>query len=98
MTFVQTRPEGYHLKRNMAYRAEKRKKLDAIKAERGCDRCPERDPCCLDFHHIDPATKTYTISRLYAGTWSWERILQEIALCEILCANCHRKEHHERRS
>lgn len=75
------------------YRAEKRVKIDALKAAKGCSLCSENDPACLDFHHTDPATKTYTISRLYAGTWSWERILQEIALCEVMCANCHRKKH-----
>lgn len=88
------RPKGYYNKRHMAYRVEKRKKLDALKISQGCDNCGERDPVCLDFHHIDPSTKTYTISRLYAGTWGWDRILQEIALCKILCANCHRKEHY----
>ena len=75
------------------YRAAKKIRLDEIKAERGCSRCGENDPECLDFHHIDQASKTYTVARLYAGTWKWERVLQEIALCELLCANCHRKEH-----
>jgi len=91
--YKQHRPPGYHLKRNMKYREEKKIRLDAIKAKQGCADCGENDPCCLDFHHIDPSTKTYAVSRLYAGTWNWERILKEIALCKVLCANCHRKEH-----
>lgn len=81
----------------MNYRLEKKEATEKIKAERGCVRCGEKDPDCLDFHHLDPATKTYTISRLYGGTWSWERILKEIELCEVLCANCHRKQHGKER-
>lgn len=75
------------------YRAEKRVKLAAIKGERGCSRCPERDPVCLQFHHTDPAKKLYAIGRLYGGTWSWETILREIEKCIVLCANCHLKLH-----
>jgi len=75
------------------YREAKKAKLDAIKAERGCERCGESDPICLDFHHIDQTNKKYTVARLYAGTWKWERLLAEIELCRVLCANCHRKEH-----
>jgi len=87
------RPPGYYNDRHRKYRAEKKEKLNAMKTELGCARCGEDDPRCLDFHHLDPATKTSTVARLYRGTWSWDRILQEIALCEVLCANCHRKEH-----
>lgn len=90
------RPPGYHLTRNKAYRAEKKRKLDEIKATAGCAHCPETDPVCLDFHHIDPTTKKATISRLYAGTWGWPVIEAEIAKCIVLCANCHRKEHARR--
>lgn len=79
----------YHRKR----RREKKEWLDQIKRERGCLTCGENDPECLDFHHIDASTKTYEVSRLYAGTWSRERILQEIELCILQCCNCHRKIH-----
>jgi hypothetical protein len=88
-----TRPKGYYNDRHKAYRLVKKERLDALKASTGCQNCPERDPDCLDFHHRDPATKTMTISRLYAGTWGWARIQQEIDLCMVLCANCHRKAH-----
>ena len=75
------------------FRAEKRKRLDEIKARTGCSSCGENDTRCLQFHHLDSKQKDRTISRLYAGTWGWERILREIAKCVVLCANCHLKLH-----
>ncbi len=73
------------------YAAEKRRKMWKIKSERGCARCPERDPRCLDFHHRDKSTKSFTIGKLTRGL-GWVKLLEEIAKCECLCANCHRKE------
>ncbi len=57
-----------------------------------CNRCPEKDPRCLDFHHIDHATKSFCVSAAPNCGYSRERILEEIAKCEVICANCHRKE------
>ena len=58
-----------------------------------CNRCPESHVACLDFHHIDPQDKEYTINKLIHKTASRERVLKEVKKCEVLCANCHRKEH-----
>lgn len=65
------------------------------KAKLKCNRCPENHPGCLDFHHVDG--KDMNLSVLVARGSSKKRILAEIAMCEVLCANCHRKEHwHDR--
>jgi hypothetical protein len=77
------------------YRAEKRVKLNEIKSKSGCLDCGESNHRCLQFHHRDPSKKTKTISRLYSGTWGWDRITEEIAKCDILCANCHLKKHRD---
>ena len=64
------------------------------KAERHCIKCGEDHPACLDFHHRDQTKKEVgmsVIARLKG--WSKERIMREIAKCDILCANCHRKVH-----
>ncbi len=62
------------------------------KAERGCCRCDENDPVCLDLHHLDPTTKDKGISSI-VGRRTWDRIMEEAAKCIVICANCHRKLH-----
>ena len=42
----------------------------------------------LDFHHLDPTTKKYTITRIMGR--KWENIVPELNKCVLLCANCHR--------
>jgi hypothetical protein len=63
-----------------------------LKALAVCVRCGMAKSECLDFHHIDPKTKSFAISDK-AGAITHEALLVEIAKCEILCANCHRTEH-----
>src|SRR5271166_4564079 len=58
-----------------------------------CNRCPESFWACLDFHHTDPAEKDLSVAQAVRHSWSKERILAEIAKCEVLCKNCHAKEH-----
>ena len=58
-----------------------------------CSRCPESDAVCLDFHHLDPTKKDYTVSQTMWSGASIKKILTEIEKCVVLCANCHRKEH-----
>jgi len=60
-----------------------------------CMRCGNADIRVLDFHHIDSSTKEGTIEHMVKGAWSKDRILQELAKCEVLCANCHRILHWE---
>jgi len=57
-----------------------------------CERCGEGRWYCLDFHHRDPTTKEFTVGESVRR--SWKVIKAEIAKCEVLCANCHRAEHH----
>jgi alkylhydroperoxidase family enzyme len=66
--------------------------VDAVRAA-GCSRCPEKDPDCLDFHHRDPATKTNSLAKLINGVRRLSVLMEEIAKCDVLCANCHRKLH-----
>ena len=58
-----------------------------------CKRCDENHPATLDFHHRNPADKVNEIAQTVADGWSKEHILKEIAKCDVLCSNCHRKEH-----
>lgn len=60
-----------------------------------CNRCGENHPACLEFHHSNPKEKEYTIGVIVYGTYSIETIMKEIKKCEVLCSNCHNKEHYK---
>lgn len=62
-----------------------------------CIRCGENHPACMDFHHRDPSTKLEEVCEMPHKKYSREKILEEVAKCDVLCANCHRKHHHEER-
>jgi hypothetical protein len=53
----------------------------------GYNRCIK----ALDFHHIDPKTKEFTISRM--ESMNWDSTFKEAKKCVLLCANCHRELH-----
>lgn len=59
----------------------------------GCSKCDETDHACLDFHHINPANKLFSISRGRARELAAQKIADEIKKCVILCKNCHSKFH-----
>lgn len=67
--------------------------VNGLKLERGCQRCGEHDPRVLDYHHRDPRGKLGKVSRAIKDRWSRARIRAEIRKCDLLCANCHRREH-----
>lgn len=58
-----------------------------------CELCGEGESVCLDFHHKDITKKRDTISSLANQAFSIDAIKEEIKLCMVLCANCHRKIH-----
>lgn len=57
------------------------------KATLSCSKCGFSHPAVIQFHH--PREKEFNISRAVNSKTSRERIMAEIAKCEILCANCH---------
>lgn len=77
-------------------RAQKRKKQFAIDQFGGkCIICGY-DRCinALEFHHTDGKDKSpsYVI-----GRWSWNRARKELDKCILVCANCHREIHYEKK-
>lgn len=54
----------------------------------GYNKCVE----ALDFHHIDPTKKDFSIAS--EGT-SWKKVQPELDKCKLLCATCHRELHWE---
>ena len=47
----------------------------------------------LEFHHIDPSEKDFTISNVIASPRKWNTFREELDKCILLCANCHREVH-----
>jgi uncharacterized Zn finger protein len=58
-----------------------------------CSQCGFSHPAALDFHHT--RDKENLVSMMASCGHSKQRILDEVAKCEILCANCHRIHHYE---
>lgn len=54
----------------------------------GYDRCDT----ALTFHHLNPATKSFTISKAPPYTKK-ELIISEAKKCMLLCFNCHQEYH-----
>ena len=50
--------------------------------------CGETDPVVLEFDHV--GKKAFSIGHALKS-YKWQRILDEIEQCEVVCANCHRK-------
>jgi hypothetical protein len=63
-----------------------------------CSKCGFSHPAALDFHHLDPAKKDIAVSQMVANGNGWNRIMEEVAKCIVLCSNCHRILHYEERN
>jgi len=75
-------------------RERKTKALYEAKGGAKCSQCGyDKHTSALDFHHVDPETKKFTISS--SLNRSLKSLLEEIDKCVILCANCHRVAEHE---
>lgn len=74
--------------RTKAFQQTRRDLLNQIKVERGCARCGYNEhSAALDFNHV------YGEKLLAIGQdpkAAWQKLLDEINKCEVLCANCHR--------
>jgi hypothetical protein len=69
-----------------------RQEVQDVKVSAGCLWCGEKEPCCLEFHHRDSADKDLEVSRL-VSRGNRAKLFAEIAKCDVLCANCHKKLH-----
>ena len=84
--------EHYNKVRNNRYK-DTVKRIREWKEERGCACCPENFGPCLELHHPDPSVKEFNPSE--TAVYSFDKFLREAAKCIVVCANCHRKIHHD---
>ena len=82
-----------YLKSASARRVVLRKWVRGLKGKIGCCECDETHSACLVFHHKDPTKKERGISGIIRNGWSIKRAEEEMAKCDVMCANCHLKFH-----
>lgn len=75
-------------KRKRRVVAERVAFLVAYLRENPCVDCGETDPVVLEFDHL--RDKKFSISKGLHDR-NWQSVLDEIAKCEVVCANCHRR-------
>tara|TARA_Y100000310_G_scaffold13838_1_gene14134 strand:- start:15921 stop:16607 length:687 start_codon:yes stop_codon:yes gene_type:complete len=80
--------------RKRARQKEMREWVDSLKKEMDCNKCGEERWYCLEYHHIDPKTKRFSIADAVSGYYGKEAILKEMEKCVVLCANCHKELHY----
>lgn len=56
-----------------------------------CVDCGEKDIIVLEFDHKSKDSKMFIIANGIQGGKSLAKIKEEIAKCEVRCANCHRR-------
>ena len=83
--------QKYKAKYNERNRLQKQRTREIIleAKKEGCVKCSEKEPACLDFHHL--GGKDATVSSMLG--MNDERVEEEINKCVVLCSNCHRKLH-----
>lgn len=81
----------YITKQNRRRRKEAKLAVDKIKSQSSCKFCPEREICCLQFHHLE--NKFENVADMVKGGYSIKSILKEIEKCILVCSNCHYKLH-----
>jgi hypothetical protein len=70
------------------WRRERWTQIEKYKESNPCTDCDRLYPYyVMDFDHAR-GEKFRGVSRMQG--YSWERVLAEIAKCDLVCANCHR--------
>ena len=84
------RHKKFMLLKNRRRRQEIREFIHNLK-DKPCDDCNKKYPFyVLDYDHKDRKDKDFDIGSAPRRRMGKDRILKEIAKCELVCANCHR--------
>lgn len=91
----QYRQDHYKNNKDKVIAGNKRRRQDNINKlwdvkHNPCKDCGLVDPIVMEFDHIGD-DKEHNVSRMVDDGYAWSKILQEIAKCEMVCANCHRR-------
>lgn len=84
-----------HIAAHAASKLARRRAYIAQMKARPCVDCGGQfPPECMDFDHVR-GEKVGDISKMLL--WTTEHLHDELAKCDLVCANCHRVRTHERR-
>jgi hypothetical protein len=72
---------------------ERKKQLIEIAGGGCCDCGYKKNISALEFHHLNPKEKTFGIDLRKCSCAKWERLVEEVKKCVLICANCHRERH-----
>ena len=97
-----TKSQQYHAANKEKIAERKKAKRDArslVLLEMNDFRCndcgeEEHELGFFDFHHVNPNDKEGSISQMLSSS-RFERVLEEVKKCVMLCPNCHRRRHME---
>ena len=92
--------KGLYAQKKKDRRAALRDFVKSLKEQQGylCVDCGQVHPTWrLDFDHRPGEVKTLEVSKMPTAGLSTQRILDEVAKCDLVCANCHRDRTHFRK-
>lgn len=89
------RNREWNAERSRRRRTRLRAWVNERKRARGCRYCGRNNPAQLDFHHRDSDEKGMAIGEMVTYGYGTESLREEMKKCDVLCANCHRRAHHE---
>ena len=78
-------PDGVQLTRGM-FLAKIKEHLGGRCIKCGYDKCLK----ALEFHHLDPSKKDFTISNDH---FKLKEAVEEVKKCILICSNCHKELH-----
>lgn len=80
---------------NQFKRSIKRKALLIEQRGGKCEICGyNSNLSALEFHHTEPKNKLFSLNIRQLSNKSLQSIIKESEKCILICANCHREEHH----
>jgi hypothetical protein len=72
---------------------ERKKQLIEICGGSCVDCGYKKNISALEFHHLDPNKKSFGIDLRQCSCTKWEKLIEEVNKCVLICANCHRERH-----
>lgn len=82
------RNKAFYQERRKARRVEMQAYVDKVKSENPCVDCGDTyHPCMMQFDHIG-TDKIRSVSDMMRYS-VMSKMIEEIAKCELVCANCH---------